>query len=191
MIALLQGVVASQKPDHLVVLVSGVGFKVYVPVNTYAAEGEVITLHTHMIVREDLIALYGFSSTDEREIFERLIAVSGVGPRTAVAVVGTLGIDRLRTAVASGQVDVLSRVPGVGRKTGEKIILELKDKLKGADGLIAAGPLSDVNRDLLDALANFGYTPAEAQSAVNSIPAGTPDDFEERMRLALQYFMRG
>lgn len=191
MIALLHGIVASQKPDHLVVLVSGVGFKVFVPVNTYAAEGEAITLHTLMIVREDLIALYGFSTTDEREVFERLIAVSGVGPRTAVSVIGTLGIDRLRTAVASGQVDVLSRVPGVGRKTGEKIILELKDKLKGADGLIAATPMSDVSRDVLDALTGLGYTPAEAQSALNSIPAGTSDSFEERLRLALQYFMRG
>lgn len=191
MIALLQGVVASQKPDHLVVLVSGVGFKVYVPVNTYAAEGEHITLHTLMIVREDLIALYGFSAPEEREVFERLIAVSGVGPRTAIAVIGTLGIDRLRSAVAGGQVDVLSRVPGVGRKTGEKIILELKDKLKGADGLIAAAPLSDVNRDVLDALIGLGYSPAEAQSALNSIPTGTPDSFEERLRLALQYFMRG
>lgn len=191
MIALLHGIVASQKPDHLVVLVSGVGFKVFVPVNTYAAEGEAITLHTLMIVREDLIALYGFSTTDEREVFERLIAVSGVGPRTAVSVIGTLGIDRLRTAVASGQVDVLSRVPGVGRKTGEKIILELKDKLKGADGLIAATPMSDVSRDVLDALTGLGYTPAEAQSALNSIPAGTSDSFEVRLRLALQYFMRG
>lgn len=191
MISLLQGIVASQKPDHLVVLVSGVGFKVYVPVNLYAAEGDSITLHTTLIVREDLLALYGFASPDEREVFERLIGVSGVGPRTGIAVVGTLGIDRLRTAVATGQVDVLSKVPGVGRKTGEKIILELKDKLKGADGLIAAAPLTDINRDVLDALANFGYTASEAQSAVNSIPAGTPDDFEERMRLALQYFMRG
>jgi len=191
MIALLQGIVASQKPDHLVVMVSGVGFKVFVPVNTYAVEGEHITLHTLMIVREDLIALYGFSAPEEREVFERLIAVSGVGPRTAIAVIGTLGIDRLRSAVAGGQVDVLSRVPGVGRKTGEKIILELKDKLKGADGLIAAAPLSDVSRDVLDAMIGLGYSPAEAQSALNSIPNGTPDSFEERLRLALQYFMRG
>ena len=191
MISLLQGLVASQKPDHMVVLVGGVGFKVYVPANVYAAEGEPITLHTTLIVREDLLALYGFATPDEREVFEKLIGVSGVGPRTGVAVIGTLGIDRLRTAVAAGQVDVLSRVPGVGRKTGEKIILDLKDKLKGADGLIAAAPLSDVNRDLLDALVGLGYSAAEAQSAVNAIPAGTPEDFEERLRLALQYFMRG
>jgi Holliday junction DNA helicase RuvA len=191
MISMLQGLVASQKPDHLVVLVGGVGFKVYVPSNLYASEGEPITLQTTLIVREDMLALYGFGSPEEREVFEKLIAVSGVGPRTAIAVVGVLGIDRLRNAVATGQVDVLSKVPGVGRKTGEKIILELKDKLKGGDGLIAAAPLTDVNRDLLDALVNFGYSAVEAQSALNSIPVGTPDDFEERLRLALQYFMRG
>ena len=191
MIALIQGIVYSQKPDHLVVLVGGVGYKVYVPINVAATEGNAITLHTQMIVREDLVALYGFEDADERAVFERLLSVSGIGPRTAIAIVGTLGIDRLRTAVGSGQVDVLSRVPGVGRKTAEKIILELKDKLKGGDGLIPAAPLSDVNRDLLDALSGLGYSTAEAVSAVNSIPAGTPDTFEDKLRMALQYFMRG
>lgn len=191
MIALLKGIVVSQRPDHLVVMVGGVGYKVFVPVNTSAAEGEEVTLHTTMIVREDLMAVYGFNTPDERDVFERLITVSGVGPRTGVATIGTLGLDRLRTAVATGQVDVLSKVPGVGRKTAEKIILELKDKLKGADGLIAAAAMSDVTRDVLDALMGLGYSAAEAQSAVNSIPAGTADDFEERLRVALQYFMRG
>ncbi len=191
MISLLQGTVASQKPDHVVVLVNGVGFKVAVPVNVSAAVGDTITLNTVMIVREDSIALYGFETPEEREVFERLITVSGVGPRIGIAVIGTLGIDRLRTAVGTGQVDVLSRVPGLGRKTSEKIILELRDKLKGGDGLIPAGPLSYVNRDLLDALAGLGYTPAEAQSALNSIPAGADKSFEDRLRLALQYFMRG
>lgn len=191
MIALLKGIVASQRPDHLVVMVGGVGYKVFVPVNTSAAEGEEVTLHTTMIVREDLMAVYGFNTPDERDVFERLITVSGVGPRTGVATIGTLGLDRLRTAVATGQVDVLSKVPGVGRKTAEKIILELKDKLKGADGLIAAAAMSDVTRDVLDALMGLGYSAAEAQSAVNSIPAGTADAFEERLRVALQYFMRG
>lgn len=191
MISLLQGTVASHRPDHMVVLVGGVGFKVAVPVNIAASVGEPITLHTSMIVREDLIALYGFDTPEEREIFERLITVSGVGPRTAIAAIGTLGIDRLRSAIGAGQVEALTRVPGLGRKTSEKIILELRDKLKGADGLIPAGPLSDVNRDLLDALAGLGYSTSEAQSALNSIPASAEETFEDRLRLALQYFMRG
>jgi Holliday junction DNA helicase RuvA len=191
MISLLQGKVASQKPDHVVVMVGGVGFKVAVPINVAASAGEEITLHTVMIVREDLIALYGFATPEEREVFERLITVSGVGPRIGVAVIGTLGLDRLRTAISAGQAEVLTRVPGLGRKTSEKIILELRDKLKGADGLIPAGPLSDVSRDVLDALAGLGYSAAEAQSALNSIPADAGDSFEDRLRVALQYFMRG
>lgn len=191
MISLLQGTIASHRPDHVVVLVGGVGFKVAVPVNIVASVGNNITLHTTMIVREDLIALYGFDTPEEREVFERLITVSGVGPRTAIAAIGTLGIDRLRTAVSAGQVEVLIRVPGLGRKTSEKIILELRDKLKGGGGLIPAGPLSDANRDLLDALTGLGYSASEAQGALNSIPANTDETFEDRLRLALQYFMRG
>lgn len=191
MISLLQGTIASHRPDHVVVLVGGVGFKVAVPINIVASVGNNITLHTTMIVREDLIALYGFDTPEEREVFERLITVSGVGPRTAIAAIGTLGIDRLRTAVSAGQVEVLIRVPGLGRKTSEKIILELRDKLKGGDGLIPAGPLSDANRDLLDALTGLGYSASEAQGALNSIPANTDETFEDRLRLALQYFMRG
>lgn len=191
MISLLQGTIASHRPDHVVVLVGGVGFKVAVPINIVASVGNNITLHTTMIVREDLIALYGFDTPEEREVFERLITVSGVGPRTAIAAIGTLGIDRLRTAVSAGQVEVLIRVPGLGRKTSEKIILELRDKLKGGGGLIPAGPLSDANRDLLDALTGLGYSASEAQGALNSIPANTDETFEDRLRLALQYFMRG
>jgi Holliday junction DNA helicase RuvA len=190
MIASLRGIVGSSSFDHLVVVVGGVGFKVYVPINSISArEGDEIFLHTLMIVREDSIALYGFSTPAEREIFERLLSVSGVGPRMALAVLGTLSIERLRTAVASQQVEVLTRVPGIGKKTAEKIIFELKDKLKGADGLIGAAPLSDVNKDVLDALTAFGYSVSEAQAALAAIPPDTPDDFEERLRRALAYFV--
>ncbi|MGQ9907912.1 MAG: Holliday junction branch migration protein RuvA [Candidatus Flexifilum sp.] len=190
MIASLRGIVGSSSFDHLVVVVGGVGFKVYVPINSISArEGDEIFLHTLMIVREDSIALYGFGTPAEREIFERLLSVSGVGPRMALAVLGTLSIERLRTAVASQQVEVLTRVPGIGKKTAEKIIFELKDKLKGADGLIGAAPLSDVNKDVLDALTAFGYSVSEAQAALAAIPPDTPDDFEERLRRALAYFV--
>ncbi|MCS7069900.1 MAG: Holliday junction branch migration protein RuvA [Anaerolinea sp.] len=190
MIASLRGIVASSSFDHLVVVVGGVGFKVYVPLNAVSVrEGDEIFLHTLMIVREDSITLYGFSSPAEREIFERLLSVTGVGPKMALAVLGTLSIERLRTAVASQQIDVLTRVPGIGKKTAEKILFELKDKLKGADGLISVAPLSDVNKDVLDALTAFGYSVSEAQAALAAIPPDTPDDFEERMRRALAYFV--
>lgn len=192
MIASLQGHVAYQGFDHMVVAVSGVGYKVFVPFNTVSADvGDPIELQTLMIVREDAITLYGFGTMHEREIFERLISVNGVGPRIALAILGTMSIDRLTTAVATGQHEALTRVPGIGKKTAEKIVFELRDKLKGADGLIpaAAGGLSDINKDVIDALTSFGYSVSEAQAALKSIPPDTPDDFEERLRRALQYFV--
>src|SRR5664279_2849348 len=190
MIASVEGKVAAIYADHLVVVVGGIGFKVFVPRNTIVArEGDEVQLHTEMIVREDLIALYGFASLAERDTFTRLITVSGVGPKLALSVLGTMSIDSLHNAVASGQPELLMRVPGIGKKMGEKIVFELKGKLKGADGLIRAGTLSDVNRDVLDALVGFGYSIAEAQSALEALPPDTPNNFEERMRRALQYFV--
>lgn len=190
MIASLQGTLAESRADHVVVVVGGVGFKVFVPVNSVNANvGDEIFLHTIMLVREDAITLYGFVSPAEREVFERLITVNGVGPKMALAILGTMSIDRLHSAVASGQFELLTRVPGVGKKTAEKIVFELKDKLKGADGLIAASSFTDVNKDVLDALISFGYSVAEAQAALQSLPPDTPQDFEERMRRALQYFV--
>ncbi|MDL1899532.1 Holliday junction branch migration protein RuvA [Anaerolineae bacterium CFX9] len=192
MIASLSGQVTHIGFDHLVVVVGGVGFKVYVPFNTVpAALGDSISLFTLLIVREDALTLYGFGTTHEREIFERLISVNGVGPRIALAILGTMSIERLTTAVASGQHEALTRVPGIGKKTAEKIVFELRDKLTGADGLIpaASGGLSDINKDVMDALTSFGYSVSEAQAAIKSIPLDTPDDFEERLRRALQYFV--
>lgn len=190
MIASVQGKVADVRPDHVVVVVGGIGLKIFVALNSIAhTVGDEVYLHTLMIVREDAITLYGFNSTPDREIFERLISVNGVGPKMALGILGAMTVDRLRSAVAGGQVEAFTRVPGVGKKTAEKIIFELKDKLKGADGLIAASSYSDVNKDVMDALISFGYSVAEAQSALQSLPPDTANDFEERMRRALQYFV--
>lgn len=192
MIASLQGVLAAHKSDHAVVVVNGVGFKVHVPLNTITADiGQEVMLLTLMIVREDAITLYGFSSESEREAFEKLISVTGVGPRIALAILGTMSLDRLYSAVAGGQADAFSRVPGVGKKIAEKIIFELKSKIKGADGLVpaSAGGASDVNRDVMEALISFGYSASEANEAIKAIPADVPNDFEERMRRALSYFV--
>lgn len=190
MIASLQGKLADVRPDHVVIVVGGVGFRVSVPVNSIASNvGEEVHLHTIMLVREDSITLYGFNSTADREIFERLISVSGVGPKMALSILGVMPIERLQSAVAGGQPEAFTRVPGVGKKTAEKIIFELKDKLKGADGLIAAASYTDVNKDVMDALISFGYSVAEAQAAIQSLPPDLPNEFEERMRRALQYFV--
>lgn len=191
MIASVQGKLSHQAADHAVIVVGGIGYKVFVPLNNSLGEkGDDVFLHTIMIVREDAISLFGFTNTAEREIFERLISVSGIGPRLAMAILGGMTIDRLRSAIGSGQPEAFTRIPGVGRKTAEKIIFELKDKLKGADGLVvAASGSGDVNKDVLDALLQFGYSTSEAQTAINSIPKDAANDFEERIRLALQYFM--
>lgn len=190
MIASLEGIVATAAPDHLIVVVGGIGFKVFVPRNTMSArEGDTIHLETLMIVREDAITLYGFATLPERELFERLLTVSGIGPKIGLAILATMSIEGLRNAVASGQPELLTRVPGIGKKMAEKIVFELKDKLKGADGIISATAVSDVNKDVLEALVGFGYSIAEAQAALESLPPDTPDTFEERMRRALQYFV--
>lgn len=190
MIASVEGIAAAVYPDHLVVAVGGIGYKVFVPRSTViVSEGEAVHLHTEMIVREDLIALYGFGTLAERDTFVRLITVSGVGPKVAMAILGTMSTESLRNAVSSGQPELLTRVPGIGKKMAEKIVFELKDKLKGADGLISAGAVSDVNKDVLDALTSFGYSIAEATAALEALPPDTPNNFEERMRRALQYFV--
>ncbi len=193
MIASIQGIVGSSGADHLVVVANGIGYKIFVPVNALGrGEGEEIHLHTVMIIRENDLSLYGFLSTGEREIFERVISVSGIGPKTGLAVMSTLSIDSLRNAVASGKPDLLQRVPGIGRKTAEKMIFELKDKLKGASGLISTGGTADdVNMDVISALIALGYSTSEAQAAVAALPNDAPKDFEGRMRAALSYFISG
>jgi len=190
MIASLEGKVAYTHADQMVIVVNGVGYKVSVPVGSVSVNvNDPVFLHTLMIVREDSMTLFGFGTTAERETFERVLSVSGVGPKMALAILGTMTIDRLRNAVATGQYEALTRVPGVGKRTAEKIIFELKDKLKGADGLISSAAVSDVNQDVLDALLAFGYSQTEAQAALAALPADMPNTFEDRMRGALQYFV--
>ncbi len=190
MIASLEGILAAAHADHVIVAVNGIGYKVFVPSNSLNESiGSAVFIHTIMIVREDAITLFGFATEQEREAFELLITVSGVGPRIALAVLSSLSLERLYTAISSGSTDAFGRIPGVGKKTAEKIIFELKDKLKGADGLIPAAGYTDVSKDVLEALIGFGYSASEAQAALRSIPADVPDEFEERVRRALQYFV--
>ena len=191
MIASIEGRLTAVSADHVVITAGGIGYKVFVPHGAVdAAVGSHILLHTAMVVREDALLLFGFPSTTERDLFEMLITISGVGPKTGLAILSTLSIDHLRNAAATGQPEVLARVPGIGRKTAEKIMLELKDKLKSADGLIAAGAaFEDINKDVIDALTALGYSVAEAQAAVSALPKDAPKSFDERLRLTLQYFV--
>jgi holliday junction DNA helicase RuvA len=192
MIASLRGTVLHiQQPSLLVVEVGGVGFKVSVPASVFDdldGVGRNVFLHTYLMVREDALNLYGFSTEEQRALFELLLTVQGVGPRLALSVLSTLSLDVLRHAVAQEQAEVLDRVPGIGRKTAEKIVFALKDKLGAGTALGALAPVSDVDTEVLGALTALGYSVVEAQSALQSIPKGQGKDVEDRIRLALQYF---
>jgi Holliday junction DNA helicase RuvA len=190
MIASIEGIVAASYADHVVVAVNGIGYKVFMPGTSIdRIDGDHIFLHTIMIVREDAITLYGFLSLAERELFEKVTSVTGIGPKLGLAILSTLGPEHLRNAVVSDQPDVLVRVPGIGKKMAQKIILELKDKMKAGLSDIPAGSFTDINRDVLDTLVALGYSVVEAQAAIQSLPTDSPEDVEERVRLSLRYFV--
>ncbi|MCH7576665.1 MAG: Holliday junction branch migration protein RuvA [Chloroflexi bacterium] len=186
--ARLTGVVAERGPDWLIVDVNGVGYLVHGPVTTVAGTkiGAEIALHTHLSVREDGMTLYGFASADERRLFQTLIAVSGVGPKVALALLSIMAVDELSYAIASGNAAALSRAPGVGQKLASRIALELRDKLTAEPPVGVAGDSSEV----VAALMGLGYTQAEATEAVakSELPADAP--VEDKVRLALSYFGR-
>ncbi len=192
MIASLRGTVLQiEQPSFLVVEVGGVGFKVFVPAPVFDSldgVGRPVFLHTYLMVREDALTLYGFSTEEQRSLFELLLTVQGVGPRLALSVLSTLSFDVLRSAVAQEQPEVIDRVPGVGRKTAEKIVFALKDKLGAGAALAGLGPVSDMDTEVIGALTALGYSVVEAQAAVQSIGKGQGQDMEARIRLALQYF---
>lgn len=192
MIASLRGTVLHvAQPSYLVVEVGGVGFKVFVPASVFDdldGVGRGVFLNTYLMVREDALSLYGFSSEEQRALFELLLTVQGVGPRLALSVLSTLSLDVLRSAVAQEQAEVLDRVPGVGRKTAEKIVFALKDKMGARAGSAGLAPVSDVDTEVMAALTTLGYSIVEAQAARQSIPKGQGQDIEDRIRLALQYF---
>ena len=189
MIAALQGDVLSIREDSMVVRVGGVGLKVFAP-NGFIQQthpGDPVSLHTHLVVREDSLSLYGFETENERDFFILLLGVSGVGPRTALAILSTLSVDTIRRAVLSEQADIFSRVSGVGKKGSQKILLGLQGKVgAGPGGMIM--PFEDTDTGVIEALTGLGYSVVEAQTALQSLPKVAPKDMESRIRLALQYF---
>jgi Holliday junction DNA helicase RuvA len=191
-ISRIRGTVLSIKPPAAVIDVGGVGFRVLcsqAALDTLDL-GRNCDLHTHLIVREDDLSLYGFGSEEEVELFQLLLTVQGVGARTGLAMLSKLSPETLRDAVAKQQVETLSRVPGIGKKTAEKIVFSLKGKLGGLDALPAVGTvaLSAVDTEVIAALTALGYSIAEAQGALASLPRGEPMDLEEKLRRALAYF---
>ncbi len=175
MIGRLVGILVDKNPLQLLVDCSGVGYEVSVPMSTFynlPAAGEKITLLTHFVVREDAQLLYGFGSTEERELFRQLIKISGVGARTALSLLSGMSVADLAQAVTLQEPARLTRIPGVGKKTAERLLLELKGKL-GADLGAAGGAAPDVNTDILNALVALGYSDKEAMLAVKQVPAGS------------------
>lgn len=189
MIANVHGEVLSSGQEHLVVDVGGIGLRVFAPAPLCreTRRGERIFLHTHLVVREDALSLYGFEGEEERDFFTLLLGVNGVGPRLALSILSSLALEVVRRAVLSEQPDVLARVNGVGRKTAQKIVLHLQGKV--GEGLpLEIAELLDINTEVMQALTALGYSVVEAQAALQSLPKDAPEDAAERLRLALQFF---
>lgn len=190
MIDILTGQVAVVRDNYLVMMIGGVGLRVNVPktvLDIVEGPGHALTLYTYLVVREDSLTLYGFPDQDERALFETLLTVSGVGPRLAVAILGTLTVEHLQNAVVREEPEILTRVPGIGKKLAQKLVFELKDKMV-AEPITGLAAISDVDADVLATLTALGYSVVEAQTALQSIPRDAPPEVEERVRLALQYF---
>jgi len=191
MIASIQGKIIQKSNDFLVITLSGLGLQVFTTKETCETSsiGEIIFLFTQFIVREDSLSLYGFVSEVEKEYFNLMLGVNGVGPRLALSIVSTLSIDAINRAVSAEQFEVFSRVPGVGKKTAQKIAIHLQGKInEETDILGIKSTYQDVDLEVLEALTTLGYSVVEAQSAIQYIPKDVPKDVEERLRVALQYF---
>ena len=188
MIGRLVGTLVDKRPPALLLDVGGVGYEIDAPMSTFyglPALGERVTLLTHLLVREDAQQLYGFATAAERNAFRALIRISGVGARTALSVLSGMSVDDLAQAVSLQQSAPLTRVPGIGSKTAQRLLLELKGKLGAAlEGVGAAAAAGDALTDILQALAALGYNEREAAVAVKAVPAGT--GVSEGIRIALQ-----
>lgn len=188
MIGSLHGKLQARQDDTILVNVGGVGFRVRVSANTTAnlgAIGSEVHLFTHLRVREDELSLYGFATEEELGLFETLLTVSGVGPKVALSVLAAAPIETLKMAIAEGNIEALTAVPGIGKKTAQRVVLELKGKID-VSGLGEVGELSPADKDVMDALVNLGYSAAEATRAARAVPASAKS-LEERLRIALQY----
>ncbi|PKO05637.1 MAG: Holliday junction branch migration protein RuvA [Chloroflexi bacterium HGW-Chloroflexi-3] len=190
-IASIQGKIIQKGVDYLIVNLNGLGIQVFSTKETCetANIGDIKFFHSQLIVREESLTLFGFESEIEREYFNLLLGVNGVGTRLALSIISTLSIDAINRAVASDQFEIFSRVPGVGKKTAQKIAIHLQGKINvDADIIGLKSSYQDVDLEVLEALTTLGYSLVEAQSALQFIPKDAPKDIEERLRIALQYF---
>jgi Holliday junction DNA helicase RuvA len=195
MIAFLRGRVLEKHPTRVIVETGGVGYEVHVPLSSYSAVGEPgaeVSLRIHTHVREDALQLFGFATPLELALFDRLVAVSGIGPKLGLAVLSGIAPADLVGAIRSGDIARLVSIPGVGKKTAERIVLELRDKLSALEATTpGAAPGDGTRTDLVSALVNLGYHRPAAEKAVDAALAATDGAFDLALRRALESLTRG
>jgi holliday junction DNA helicase RuvA len=191
MIAGIKGLIEAIGNSWVIIDVGGVSFQVFVPTSTLSrlgVVGQTAGLHTHLHVREDNLALFGFGSARELMLFETLITVKGIGPKLGLAMLSGMDAEQLTAAIASGDAAMLTAIPGIGKKTADRIVLELKEKI-GAGWVSQDLVSAQGNSELVAVLTSLGYSVAEASRAVASLPASSAsEDLESRVKLVLRYF---
>jgi holliday junction DNA helicase RuvA len=196
MIASIHGTLEARRADQAIVRVGGFSLRIFAPASTLSRLGDpgsAVTLYTHFQVREDGMALYGFSAEAERDAFEQLISISGVGPKVALALLGTMDAQVLYKAIGDEDLQRLSLAPGVGKKLASRLVLELKGKLPALGGVAGPGMAAasgSIQAEVLEVLVNLGYSTAEAQAALRRIPQDQPMTLEEQVTFALRSFAR-
>ena len=191
MIASIHGKLEALGIDWAIINVGGIGFQVYMPATTLSTLGNVggeVRLHTHLHLREDGATLYGFTSAAGLGLFQTLIGVTGLGPRLALAMLSAMDVEKLSMAIATGNADLLTEIPGIGKKMANRLILELKEKVGAGMATIPTTELAQESAEVLAALTALGYSVAEANRAVATLPPTADLSLEEKVKLALQYF---
>ncbi|TAH52171.1 MAG: Holliday junction branch migration protein RuvA [Chloroflexota bacterium] len=184
MISLLRGTLFQRATDSIILDVNGVGYRVRVPTTTLSSLGDLGTpaeLYTHLHVREDDLSLFGFATQDELDLFEMLLSVSGIGPKVALGILSSAPPNEIRAAIAQGNLEILSGIKGIGKKTAQRLVLELKGKIELGEEISELSPLDG---EVAATLINLGYSAAEAQRAARAAPGVT---LEDKLRAALQY----
>ena len=193
MIATLDGTLEYRGNDSVIINVGGIGFRVYVPSSTLGQLGAVkgrVSLYTHLHLREDNISLYGFASNEELALFKNLISVSGIGPKLALVLLSAFKPEQLVMAITSGDTDLLSQAPGIGKKMASRLVVELKGKLeKEWKGVVL--PVAPDSADVISALTGLGYSVTEATKAISKVPDSEGLSLEEKIKMALQQMTRG
>jgi len=191
MISSLHGKVESLGGDWAIINVGGIGFQVYMPTSTLSTLGSIgkeVQLYTHLHLREDNATLYGFASSEELSLFQTLIGVTGLGPKMGLVMLSGMSVEQLVTAIATGSADLLTVIPGIGKKVANRIVLELKEKIGAGWITTPATQLAQENTDVLAALTSLGYSAVEATKAVATLPSSSDLSLEEKVKLALAYF---